>query len=128
MNVHSCLEYQKTRVFQRPLWASKGGVIGDGVSEEGGPHWEVPYSNWGYPGNPQLPPGRGMVSYPPYRSTCTVDRKGGGLLFGAKPTWFCSEYLLLDWKVKERPPLRRFDRPDERTHTPVRHRVCWVSS
>ena len=81
MNVQSCLEYQKTRVFQRPLWASKGGVIGDGVSEEGGPHWEVPYSNWGYPGNPQLPPGRGMVSYPPYLSACTVARKGVEPLF-----------------------------------------------
>jgi hypothetical protein len=96
MNVQSCLEYQKTRVFQRPLWASKGGVIGDGVSEEGGPHWEVPYSNWGYPGNPQLPPGRGMVSYPPYLSACTVARKGVEPLFGAKllgfaPSSCCSE-------------------------------------
>jgi hypothetical protein len=71
-------------------------MIGDGVSEEGGPHWEVPYSNWGYPGNPQLPPGRGMVSYPPYLSACTVARKGVEPLFGAKllgfaPSSCCSE-------------------------------------
>ena len=46
-----------------------------------GPHWEVPYSNWGYPGNPQLPPGRGMVSYPPYLGACTVARKGVEPLF-----------------------------------------------
>ena len=55
MNVQSCLEYQKTRVFQRPLWASKGGVIGDGVSEEGGLTGRSPTATGDTQGIPNCP-------------------------------------------------------------------------